>query len=37
VELTAKVGALGTWANANPNITLTGTACNSIGMPWTEA
>ena len=35
-ELTAKVGALGTWANATPNITLTGTACNSIGMPWTE-
>ena len=37
LELTAKVGALGTWANANPNSTLTGTACSSIGMPWTEA
>jgi hypothetical protein len=36
VELNTKIGALGTWANATPNITLTGTACTSIGMPWTE-
>jgi hypothetical protein len=35
-ELNSKVGALGTWADATPNITLTGTACDSVGMPWTE-
>lgn len=35
-ELNAKVGALGTWAVAGPNVTLTGTACDSIAIPWTE-
>lgn len=35
-ELNSKVGALGTWADATPNITLVGTACTSIAMPWEE-
>jgi len=36
VELNAKVGALGTWTNTTPTVTLTGYACDSIGIPWTE-
>ncbi len=35
-QLNDRVGALGTWANATPNITLTGTACDSAALPWTE-
>lgn len=36
-QLNALVGAMGTWAEAGPNITLTGKACSTINMPWTVA
>ena len=36
VQLNALVGAMGTWAVSAGNITLTGTACTSVNLPWTE-
>jgi hypothetical protein len=36
VQLNLLVSTLGTWAVSGPNITLVGTACTSIAMPWTE-
>lgn len=36
VELNAKLGALGTWAVSGANITLTTTACTSLGIAWQE-
>lgn len=35
VELNAKVPEMGTWAVSGGNITLTGTACVSVNLPWT--
>ena len=34
-QLNSKAAALGTWAVAGPDITLTGTACSSIAIPFT--
>ena len=36
IELNDKVGALGTWAVSGSDITLTGTACTTAALPWTE-
>lgn len=33
-QLNAKASALGTWAVSGGNITLTGTACSSVAIPW---
>jgi hypothetical protein len=35
-QMNALLSAMGTWANATPNITLTGAACTSVNLPWTE-
>ncbi len=37
VELNSKLSAMGTWAVSSSNITLTGTNCTSINIPWTDA
>jgi hypothetical protein len=36
-QLNAKASALGTWAVSGSDITLTGTACSSIAIPWVVA
>ena len=34
-QLNLLVGAMGTWAVSGGNITLTGTACATVALPWT--
>jgi hypothetical protein len=35
-QLNTLVSAMGTWAVSASNITLSGTACTSVALPWTE-
>lgn len=34
-QLNTLLSAMGTWADATPYITLTGTVCSSVNIPWT--
>jgi hypothetical protein len=35
VQMNNLLAAMGTWAVSASNITLTGTACSSVNLPWT--
>ena len=36
-EMNTKLAAMGTWAVAGSDITLTGASCTSIAIPWTDS